>query len=107
MDSLGDIGRVLQTALDTAATRHRVIGANIANVSTPGYKSKQVRFDAELGRAVEEEREGVAPREDGNTVMMELESAEMKKNQVAYDVVLMTLGQRMRLVRSAISGRGQ
>lgn len=107
MDSLGNIGRDMQAALDVSAARHRVIAANIANVSTPGYKAKQVSFDAALGEAVESEREGIAPREDGNTVVMELESADMKKNQVAYDVLIMALGQRMRQVRSAISGRGQ
>ncbi len=107
MDMIGGIGTDLQAALDAAAVRHRVISANIANVSTPGYKAKQATFDKELGRVVEEEREGVTPREDGNTVVMELETAEMKKNQLAYDVVLMALGQRMRVARSAISGRGQ
>lgn len=107
MDALGNLGRDMQAALDTAALRHRVIAANIANVSTPGYKAKEVSFDAELGKAVEAERTGVTPREDGNTVVMELESAEMRKNQVAYDILLLALGQRMRQVRSAISGRGQ
>jgi flagellar basal-body rod protein FlgB len=107
MDGMDITSGNIQQALDVAALRQRVIVANIANVSTPGYKAKNVSFDQALGEAVTEEREGVTPREDGNTVVMELEVADMRKNQVAYDLLLTAMNQRLRLVRSAISGRGQ
>ncbi len=107
MDGMDITSGNIQQALDVAALRQRVIAANIANIATPGYKSKNVHFDEVLGEASTVEREGVAPRQDGNTVVMELEVADQKKNQVAYDILLTALSQRMRLVRSAISGRGQ
>lgn len=44
---------LLGKALDTYATRQRVIAANVANVNTVGYKSKQVSFEEQLNTAMQ------------------------------------------------------
>jgi flagellar basal-body rod protein FlgB len=36
---------LLNDALDAYQLRHKAIGANISNVNTPGYRSKQVMFE--------------------------------------------------------------
>lgn len=37
--------------LDLAAFRHKLIAGNIANVSTPGYRSKDINFHEEFAKA--------------------------------------------------------
>jgi flagellar basal-body rod protein FlgB len=107
MDLLGEVTAEIQAMLDLGARRQRVIAANIANVNTPGYRAKDLRFDEHLKRAVIAERKGVAPREDGNTVVMEVESAEMRKNALAYRIYLASLQHQVRMARMAITGRPQ
>jgi flagellar basal-body rod protein FlgB len=42
---------LLSKALDAYALRQKVTAANIANVTTPGYKSQRVSFEEQLGQA--------------------------------------------------------
>jgi flagellar basal-body rod protein FlgB len=42
----------LTRALDAYALRHKVIAENIANVETPGYRTKTVSFEKELTDAM-------------------------------------------------------
>ena len=46
-----DYINVLGSTADAAATRHDIISNNIANVNTPGYKRKDIRFETELKHA--------------------------------------------------------
>ena len=40
--------------LDLASFRHKLVGGNIANVSTPGYRSRDIDFQAEFSRLISE-----------------------------------------------------
>lgn len=44
---------VLGRALDAYALRHKVIADNLANITTPGYRGKTVRFEEELSGALQ------------------------------------------------------
>lgn len=46
--------QMLNSALNASTLRSRVILSNIANIDTPGYKSKQVVFENELKKALQE-----------------------------------------------------
>ena len=47
MDELSDVAVVeaLRRQLTIAATKQAVAASNLANAETPGYKTKEVRFD--------------------------------------------------------------
>lgn len=105
MDMLGRTVDGIGALLDLGAERHRVIATNIANINTPGYKAKELRFDAVLSKAEEKEREGIPAREDGNNVVMEIENGEMRKNALLYRIYLSALSHEVRLARTAITGR--
>ena len=47
---------LMQKFLDMASVRHKLISSNIANVSTPGYESKDIDFEGELKKAVDNRR---------------------------------------------------
>jgi flagellar basal-body rod protein FlgB len=98
-----------QGALDGLAARHAALSDNLANVNTPGYKRKEVPFEAALRRAVGETlspqtgvpvrpMRGYAPRPvrdlttsarmDGNNVDMEREVVQMAENTLRYQTLI-------------------
>ncbi|WP_405082950.1 flagellar basal body rod protein FlgB [Paenibacillus chitinolyticus] len=106
--------RMNEKALDIAAARHQAILSNLANVDTPGYKSRFVSFEEELKKATEGKMplEGITSHKrhfkisgsgeaglintavlgpyvfntNGNSVDMDYEMSLMAKNQLAYSV---------------------
>ena len=100
---------VLGASLDAAATRNNVISNNIANVNTPNYKRKDIRFETELKHAfanatqdtvdarvknldlgelrpkVYTDYEELSYRYDGNNVDIDNENAILAKNQIKYN----------------------
>ena len=104
-----DYINVLETSLSAAATRQEVIANNIANVNTPNFKRKDVRFETELKHAFSHSDESTVDarvrhldldalepevytdyadlsyRYDGNNVDIDNENAILAKNQIKYN----------------------
>lgn len=104
-----DYINVLGTSLDAASTRNDIISNNIANVDTPNYKRKDIRFETELKHAFSRadqdtvdarvknlDLEALTPevytdyaelsyRYDGNNVDINNENAILAKNQIKYN----------------------
>lgn len=59
IDKLGESVHFFKESLNIRAVRHAVLSSNIANAETPGYKARDVDFNAELKRAVESARGSV------------------------------------------------
>lgn len=89
-------------ALDGLSARHAAIADNIANVNTPGYKRKDVLFEAQLMEALQSARPGarldpVTPqvvrdnstslRTDGNNVDIEREAVALAENSIRYEAI--------------------
>ena len=106
MNFLGGEKALIEGMLDSTALRHRVIAENIANTNTPNYRAKEVVWNDHLGKAVVQEREGAAIRQDGNSVDMETEQAEMQKNELVHRLFLQSMFNRVNTMRSAIRGSG-
>ncbi len=109
----------LQKLLDAAALRQKVIANNLANVNTPGYCRRVVRFDDHLARALasgdleqlRQWRPAVAKsddpalRPDGNNVSLERELADLMKNTLLYNACTRLLSARIEAYRAAITGQ--
>ncbi|MBI3408774.1 MAG: flagellar biosynthesis protein FlgB [Planctomycetes bacterium] len=106
----------LARLLDVAALRHDVIAQNVANVNTPGYHRQEVQFEEFLSKALDGGKgllevkpqvitDPVATaRNDGNTVDIEMEMAQLAKNSLLYKVYTQILATQLGHMRSAISG---
>jgi flagellar basal-body rod protein FlgB len=104
------------TALEIRAQRMGMLGSNIANAATPGYKARDVDFasalQARMAGADEEQSIGsatryrvpVMPSLDGNTVEMATEQTAFAENAVAYTATLGFLRGRIETVTRAIRG---
>jgi flagellar basal-body rod protein FlgB len=104
--------------LDVASLRHDVIAANVANINTPGYRQRQVVFEDELAKALQQpggaplkvaakvvESERTPDRADGNNVDIDVEMADLNKNTLLYRTLAQLLTTHIASMRSAISGR--
>ena len=128
-----DIG---SRALSAASLRHEVLSNTIANVNTPNFKRSHVRFEdllkQELGldrdplmkvvrthdrhlpiafhgkvRPVIEQDAGTNMRLDGNNVDIDIEMAEVAKNQLYYSALATAVGGHISKLKSVItSGQG-
>jgi len=109
------IGELLAAGLRASSLRGRVIANNIANISTPGYLRKDVRFEALLARAlkskdidIEElgaeifEPKSTPVNAQGNDVSLDVEVGELLKNSAKYKTYIRLLGKMHRQMELAI-----
>jgi len=101
--------------LDAASARHRAITTNIANVDTPGYRTRDVDFRSVLQQAgipgmmetsatpQTREVEGLMERPDGNNVSMERESLLLAQTQLQFHTGVQLLRSEFRRVMTAIT----
>lgn len=104
------------TALSVRSQRMGVLASNIANASTPGYKAKDIDFDAalrnaqggnNLDRAIDDAtlyRVPLQPSADGNTVELTTEQTAFAENAVAYQTTLAFLNGRIGTLTRALKG---
>ena len=116
---------VSSRAMAASTLRHEVLSNNIANVNTPNFKRSHVRFedllmpvvrthDRHLPLAYRGKAHGVIEQEnttnmrlDGNNVDIDVEMAEVAKNQLYYNVLANQLGGHISRMKSVItSGQG-
>ena len=129
-DLLGDAGLSrVEKVMDYLVKRHEALAANVANLSTPGYKTVDVRFqdalDAELSEIklvrtsprhfeviVPEtgfelaEVEGLVAGADGNNVDLDRELLAMTLNRLRFQLGVQWATGRLSTIRTAIREGG-
>lgn len=106
-------------ALTVRSKRMGVIASNIANAATPGYKARDIDFNAALdarmnaarGRASGADadagmvwRSQTMPSLDGNTVELNREQVAFAENAVAYSATLSFVQGRVNTITRALTG---
>lgn len=94
--------------MDVAAFRQGILAGNMANVDTPGYRTKDVDFRAELQRVQGaqpsvEEVPGLMERPDGNNVTLDRESMAMAETQLQFRLGVQLLRTEFRRLLTAIN----
>lgn len=116
---------LLSKDLDGLWARQQAISDNLANVETPGYKSKTVSFEDQLKAqlsantgSVSDTVQGInavqpvasvsndqSLRADGNNVDVDKENIELARTQLNYMYSLQGLSDQFSRLRIAITGR--
>lgn len=124
---------VLMKSINARMARNSAIASNIANVTTPGYQRKEVRFEESLSNAIsgsslkgtktsskhisfgtgdlsEATYEVVRPidatQPSGvNNVDIDKEMADLTENQIGFKYSIKMLSQSYKTLNAAISGR--
>ena len=125
----GRIHNGLHNVLDLRQKQNALTSGNIANVDTPGYKAKFVRFDELLTQAMGmedvpmmrthpghfagaagtidnpdvEEIDAPSWAKDGNSVQLERELVRLKTNALQFSGVTRGLSKRLAMLRFAAS----
>ena len=105
-------------ALEVRADRTRVLAANIANESTPGYTARDLDFGAVLQQRIDSADgepalgDGAAlyrvpyhPSADGNTVEIGVEQAAFSQNASDFQTSLTFVNMQLRGLAKAINGQ--
>ncbi|MFG0261871.1 MAG: flagellar basal body rod protein FlgB [Novipirellula sp. JB048] len=121
----------LEQSLTFSARRHELLAGNIANLDTPGYRSRdldEADFQNALAESIDHARRGNAndrvgivtrddlyagPRaaseqvvfHDGSDVSLENQITEMAKNQHLHGLAITTMRSQFSLLRAAITER--
>ena len=87
---------MLEGFLGVVSARHQIITSNMANVDTPGYRTQDIDFRAELQRALNSgpasflpaahSVQGLMQRPDGNDVSLDRESLLLAETQMQYQI---------------------
>ena len=115
---------LLNKDLDGLWTRLQAISDNLANIETPGYKSKSVSFEDQLQEQLSRQGEtssqrnggikSVSPvmteaseetyRADGNGVDLEKENLEMARTELNYMYSLQAVSDEFSRLKTVIGG---
>ena len=121
---------VLEQGINASSLRHKVLSNNIANVNTPGFKKSEVVFEDLLQEELETTglsltrtsgnhlsgrvSQGAKPlintinstsfRTDGNNVDIDVEMANLAKNNIYYNALVNQLSKHLNNIKSAING---
>ena len=110
---------VHEQALLLRGERSQILATNIANSDTPGYKARDIDFNAALDARLASERGGAAasdpragmvwrtptmPSLDGNTVELNREQVAFAENAVAYSATLSFVQGKVNTITRALKG---
>lgn len=115
---IDDVVGLHARALEVRMQRSEIIAANLANVDTPGFQSRDIDFAREMSRlesSAELSQSSLAsPLQyrvpfqaslDGNTVELGVEQAEFSRNAMDFQTSLTFLTMKFRGLKQAIEGR--
>ena len=105
----------LRVALGGLAARQQAIANNIANIETPGYRARKVKFEEALQSAVAQGQSplGVKPsvltsleptRLNGNNVNLDQETLSHIDTTMRYNLAIRALDGKYGTLREAIKG---
>ena len=115
----------LESYTKLSSSREQLIAANMANVDTPGYHTRDINFEHELKRATEAnmtqtafgeataeltpatmEVKGLMERPDGNNVDLDREGLMLAQTQLQNQMGVQLIKHYFHGLMSAISGGG-
>jgi flagellar basal-body rod protein FlgB len=106
------VGANLESYMTLLSVRQKLVASNIANVDTPGYRTKDVSFQDELrnaGQGLEPQvidAPGLIVKNDGNNVNLDRESRLLAENALRFSVASNLVKSELRQVKMAITSDG-
>jgi len=108
---------LLEKFLNLTSQRQQGVVTNMANVDTPGFRTRDMDFRTELTRAVSnQETPGTGPmlrevsgliaRPDGNNVNLDREGMLLAETQMQFQIGVQLIRSEFRRLMSAINGGG-
>jgi flagellar basal-body rod protein FlgB len=111
---LHDVAGKLGQYMDLLSYRQKLVASNLANLDTPGYKTRDIDFGAELGRLMSSAAAGagetqphtiepeLASKNDGKNVGLDRETRMLAETGMRFQLASLLARSEIRMVRSAI-----
>lgn len=105
---LTELGVQLGRYMDLLAQRQRLVASNMANLDTPGYRTKDIDFQFEFmsqtngAQAQVIEPADLVMKNDGNNVSLDREARLLAENALRFNVASNLLRGELRELRKAI-----
>jgi len=102
----------IEQYMDLLSARQKLVASNIANVDTPGYKTKDIDFQFEFMSLTQGaspnvvEAPGLTVKNDGNNVSMDREARLLAENALRFNLASNLMKAQLKMVASAIQGGG-
>jgi flagellar basal-body rod protein FlgB len=103
----------MERFLDLASLRQSLISSNLANVDTPGYRTRDIDFEKEMQKAaaapadpphpVVREIGGLVERPDRNNVSVDRETLLLAQTQLQFQTGVALLKQEFKRLQTAIT----
>jgi len=108
---------LLERFLDLTAQRQALLSSNIANIDTPGYRTRDIDFHGELLRAMQSEETGpteplvrevpnLISRPDGNNVSVDREGLLLSQVQLQFSAASQLVKDEFKTLHLAITSGG-
>jgi len=108
---------LLERFLDLTAQRQALLSSNIANIDTPGYRTRDIDFHGELVRAMQSEETGpteplvrevpnLIARPDGNNVSVDREGLLLSQVQLQFSAASQLVKDEFKTLNFAITSGG-
>jgi flagellar basal-body rod protein FlgB len=105
---LDPVSSSLERYLDLLNARQKLVASNIANIDTPGYRTRDIDFQFEFMSLAEGaspnvvEPSGLAVKSDGNNVSLDRESRLLAENALRFNLASSLLRGEIRTLRRAL-----
>jgi flagellar basal-body rod protein FlgB len=105
---LDAVGHGLERYMDLLSARQKLVAGNIANADTPGYKTRDLDFQAEFTSALGSSTlnptdvGGLTTKNDGNNVSIDRESRLLAENALRFNVASALMKSQIRQIRAAL-----
>jgi flagellar basal-body rod protein FlgB len=106
------VGANFERYMTLVSERQKLVASNIANVDSPGYKTKDIDFHSEYENASGEaasviEPEGLPVKADGNNVSLDREARLLGENALRFSIASNFARSELSSIKAALQdGKG-
>ena len=100
----------MEQYLDLLSARQTLVASNVANIDTPGYRTRDIDFQFELESQLAGnsptvfEPAGLTVKNDGNNVSLDREARLLAENAMRFNVATNLMRTSLNEVKEAIQG---
>jgi flagellar basal-body rod protein FlgB len=105
---LEGLSQQIERYMDLVSTRQKLVASNIANADTPGYKTRDLDFAAELRSMIPSstpgvlEVQGLKTKNDGNNVSIDREARLLTENDMRFNIATQMMKSEIKDLKDAI-----
>ncbi|MCS7023392.1 MAG: flagellar basal body protein [Bryobacteraceae bacterium] len=97
----------LQAYMDLLSFRQKLVASNLANLDTPGYKTRDIDFQFEFQTRIKDAQPHIVEldlpsKNDGNNVSLDREARLLAENAMRFQLASLLAREEFRKIKSAI-----